>query len=122
MNFLEYLGKVMYASLIRFLEVNIIFIQHLFGFRNKCSTHMVLGILMDKLIKSSENGDYMICEFHDFSKAYDTVDHKNIERHTTHTIVSLPNPKQWVKIHTSDLMMKIRQSKYILSTSTKEMI
>ena len=30
-------------------------------------------------------------------------------------IVSWPNPKQWVNVHTSDLMMIIRQSIYILS-------
>ena len=47
--------------------------------------------------------------------------HKNIERHTTHTIVSWPNPKQWVIVHTSALMMLIRQSMYILSIITKEM-
>ena len=46
---------------------------------------------------------------------------KNIERHTAHTIVSWPNPKQWVIVHTSDLMMIIRQSMYILSIITKEM-
>ena len=38
---------------------------------------------------------------------------KNIERHTADTIVSWPNPKQWVTVHTSDLMMIIRQSVYI---------
>ena len=36
--------------------------------------------------------------------------HKNIERHTAHTIVPWPNPKQWIIVHTSDLMMIIRQS------------
>ena len=45
---------------------------------------------------------------------------KNIERHTAHTIVSWPNPKQWVIVHTSDLMMIIRQSIYIFSVITKE--
>ena len=44
-----------------------------------------------------------------------TSHHKNIERHTAHTIVSWPNPKQWVIIHTSDLMMIIRQSVYSLN-------
>ena len=44
---------------------------------------------------------------------------KNIERHTAHTIVSWPNPKQWVIVHTSDLMMIIRQSIYILSIITR---
>ena len=38
------------------------------------------------------------------------TNHKNIERHTAHTIVPLPNPKQWVIVHTTDLMLMIRQS------------
>ena len=50
-------------------------------------------------------------------KGYD----KNIERHTADTIVSWPYPKQWVIVHTSDLMMIIRQSIYILSIITGEM-
>ena len=45
--------------------------------------------------------------------------HKNIERHIAHTIVSWPNPKQWVIVHTSDLMMIIRQSIYKLSIITR---
>ena len=47
--------------------------------------------------------------------------HKNIERHIAYTIVSWPNPKQWVIVHTSDLMMIIRQSIYIISIITREM-
>ena len=46
---------------------------------------------------------------------------KNIEKHTAHTIVSWPNPKQWVIVHTSDLMMIIRLSIYIFSIITKGM-
>ena len=46
--------------------------------------------------------------------------HKNIERHTAHTIVSWPNPKQWVIVNTSDLIMIIRQSTYIISIITRE--
>ena len=40
--------------------------------------------------------------------------YKNIESRTACTIVPWPNPKQWVIVHTSDLMMIIRQSIYIL--------
>ena len=47
--------------------------------------------------------------------------HKNIERHTAHTIVSWSNPKQRVLVHTSDLMMMIGQSIYVLSIITREM-
>ena len=38
------------------------------------------------------------------------LENKNIKRHTAHTIVSWPNPKQWIIVHTSDLMMITRQS------------
>ena len=48
--------------------------------------------------------------------------YKNRERHTAHTIVSWPNPKQWAIVHTSDsMMMIIRQSIYMLSIITREM-
>ena len=40
---------------------------------------------------------------------------KNTKRHTAHTIVSWHNPKQWVIVHTSDLIMIIRQSIFILN-------
>ena len=46
---------------------------------------------------------------------------KNIERQIADTIVSWPNPKQWAIAHTSDLMMTIRQSIYILSIITRQM-
>ena len=42
-------------------------------------------------------------------------------KNTAHTIVSWPNSKQWVIVHTSDLMMIIRQNIYILSIITREM-
>ena len=45
--------------------------------------------------------------------------HKYIERHTAHTIVSWPNPKQWIIVHNSDLMMVIRQSIYSDSSQGK---
>ena len=44
---------------------------------------------------------------------------KNIERHTADTIVSWPNPKHWVIVHTSNLMMIIRPRVYILSIITR---
>ena len=47
--------------------------------------------------------------------------YKNIERHAAHIIVSRPNPQQWVIVHTSDLMMIIRQSNYLLPIITKKM-
>ena len=49
------------------------------------------------------------------------IDKKNIGRLTVHAFVSRPNPKQWTIVHTSDLMMIIKQSIYIISIIAREM-
>ena len=43
---------------------------------------------------------------------------KNIEKHSAHAIFSWPNPKEWIIVHTSDLMMIIRQSIYSADLET----
>ena len=48
------------------------------------------------------------------------IKHKNIKRHTAHTIVSWPDHKQWVIFHTCDLIVIIKKV-YILSIITREM-
>ena len=47
--------------------------QH--GFRKKASTHVVSLTFIDKVIQAIEN---VICVFIDFSRAFDTVDHKSL--------------------------------------------
>ena len=68
--------KVMYNRLIKFLDKFSILYEYQFGFRRKRSTHMALISLIDKLTQAIENGEYVIGVFLDFSKAFDTVDHK----------------------------------------------
>ena len=87
-------------------------------------------ISMTKYIKcwhiwkqNSNASDEILCNankgFPNISRAFVPVcqsyGYTDIERHTADTIVLWPNPKQWVIVHTSDLMMIIRQSIYILS-------
>ena len=67
--------KVMYSRLIDFLEENKILIVNQFSFRKNHSSYMALMVLIDKLTKALENGDYVIGMFLDFSKAFDTVNH-----------------------------------------------
>ena len=64
----------MYNRLLKFLEdYNVIF-ENQFGFKKLHSSYMALMVLTDKLIKSLENGEFVIGVFLDFSKAFDTVD------------------------------------------------
>ena len=70
--------KIMYNRLIKFLDKFSILYEYQFGFRRKRSAHMALISLIDKLTQAIENGEYVIGVFLDFSKAFDTVDHKII--------------------------------------------
>ena len=68
--------KVMYNRLIKFLQKFSVLYEYQFGFRRKRSTHLALITLIDQLTQAIENGEYVIGVFLDFSKAFDTVDHK----------------------------------------------
>ena len=72
--------KAMYNRLIDFLETYKILYEKQFGFRKDHSTYMALMILIDKLIKCMENGEYVIGVFLDLSTAFDTVDHSILLR------------------------------------------
>ena len=65
----------MYNRLISFLENNKILFKNQFGFRKQHSTYMALMVLLDKIVKALENGEFVVGVYLDFSKAFDTVDH-----------------------------------------------
>ena len=68
--------KAMYSRLVNLAQtLHKILCEKQFGFRKKHPTYMAPMILVDKLIKSLENGEYVLGVFSDFSKAFDTVDH-----------------------------------------------
>ena len=58
--------KVMYSRLVHFLESFKILIENQFGFRKQHSSYMALMIIMDKLIKALDDGDFVIGVFLDF--------------------------------------------------------
>ena len=47
-----------------------IIFKYQFGFRKGCSTYLALTVLMDKLAKSMENGDYVVGVFWGFFQSF----------------------------------------------------
>ena len=74
----------MYKRLIDFLEIFSFLNNSQFGFRKMHSTYMALMNLMNRLIISLENDEYVLGIYLDFSKAFDTVDHVILLRKLAH--------------------------------------
>lgn len=74
--FSKLLERLMFTRLIDFLTLNDVLDKYQFGFQKGKSTYMALITLIDKITKALDNGDIVIGVFLDFSKAFDTVDHK----------------------------------------------
>ena len=68
--------RIFSNRLTSFLKTQKILYDLQFGFRDKHSTYLAMITLMDKLIQALERGEYTIGIFLDFSKAFDTVNHR----------------------------------------------
>ena len=64
-----------------------ILIKNQFGFRRLHSSYMALIVVVDKITKALDNEDYVIGIFHDFSKAFDTVNHEILLDKLSHYVV-----------------------------------
>ena len=73
--FSKILERLMYNRLLSFVNENKILYSYQFGFRFGHSPSLALIILIDKVSKALENGEYVLGLFLDFSKAFDTVNH-----------------------------------------------
>ena len=70
------LERIIYTRLINFLQINDIFSNFQFGFRKKHSTSHALLTFIEKVTQALDNHSHMLGIFLDFSKAFDTIDHK----------------------------------------------
>ena len=66
----------MYSRLLSFINKHKLLYKFQFGFREEHSPNLALIYLVDKVAKALEDGDYVLGIFLDFSKAFDTVNHK----------------------------------------------
>ena len=68
--------KIFYIRLSDFFSANNILYKFQFGFREGYSTDAALVTLLDKITHALNKNDFVLGIFLDFSKAFDTVDHK----------------------------------------------
>ena len=67
--------KLLYQRLLSFVNTHNILYAFQFGFRALHSPGIALIMLVDKISRALEEGDYVLGLFLDFSKAFDTVNH-----------------------------------------------
>lgn len=68
--------KLMYNRLLKFMNGNNMLYKYQFGFKKNHSTSMALIVLVDKITEALQNGEHVLGLFLDYSKAFDTVNHK----------------------------------------------
>ena len=76
--FSKFLEKVVYNLLIRFFDKYEILYNNQYGFRKKHSTSLALLYLRDKITSAIDERKHAINIFLDLSKAFDTVNHRNL--------------------------------------------
>ena len=76
--FSKFLEKVVYNLLIRFFDKYEILYNNQYGFRKKHSTSLALLYLRDKITSAIDERKHTINIFLDLSKAFDTVNHRNL--------------------------------------------
>ena len=74
--FSKLLERLMYNRLLDFVNKHGLLYEYQFGFLKGRSTYMALIALVERITTALDNGEYVIGIFLDFSKAFDTVDHR----------------------------------------------
>ena len=70
------LERLMYNRILNYLNNNNLLYEYQFGFREKHSPNLAMIYLVDKISNALQNGEYVLGLYLEFSKAFDTVNHK----------------------------------------------
>ena len=99
--FSKLIEGLMYNRLFDFINTNRLLYKYQFGFQEEKSTCMALITLIDKISAALDNGEIVVGLFLDFSKAFDTVDHK-ILLNTLFNYGIQGIPLKWFKSYLSE--------------------
>ena len=104
--FSKILERIMYTRLLSFINTNKILYNYQFGFRKDHSPNLAMIFLVDKISKALENGEYVLGVFLDFSKAFDTVNHKILfDKLESYGIRGIP--MDWFKSYLSNMQQYV---------------
>ena len=98
--FSKLIERLMYNRLIDFINTNRLLYKYQFGFQEGKSTCKALITLIDKISAALDNGEIVVGLFLDFSKAFDTVDHKILLNKLFHYGIQ-DIPLKWFKSYSS---------------------
>lgn len=68
--------RIMYKRLISFVNKNNLLYKYQFGFRKGYGTELALVMMVDKISDALDKGKHVLGLFLDFTKAFDTVNHR----------------------------------------------
>ena len=94
--FSKILERIMYNRLYSYLTENNVLLNKQFGFQAGHSTEHALLELVDQISNKFNDKNYLLCIFFDFSKAFDTVDHKILTQKLEHYRINGQN-LSWFK-------------------------
>ena len=74
--FSKIIERIMYNRIFDFINKNKILYKFQFGFQPNYSTSYAMITLIERITEALDNGNHVLGVFLDFSKAFDTVDHR----------------------------------------------
>jgi hypothetical protein len=105
--FSKVIEKVMYKRIYHFLTQRNLLYDYQFGFRQKYNTNLALIQIVDKLMQTLSKNESAIGVFLDFSKAFDTIDHKILlSKLDKYGIRGIGN--QWIKDYLSNRRQSVK--------------
>ena len=105
----------MYNRIIEFLNKYDVLSENQYGFRNKYATYMAIIMFMEKVSEAIDKGEYVIGIFIDFSKAFDTIDHKILLDKLNYYGIR-GTPLSWIKNYLENRSQRVKYNN-VLSSS-----